>query len=127
MTAKKHKTNFAEELNYCDNRETLAEFFNWCVENLLYECFKNQEDIVYMYGELGKKRKPMIKEDAIEKMNNLLMKGSLGLFIDEAIVAAIKHLHEDGDIDVSAEVAREYNMFFGYREGEEGYITPAEK
>ena len=62
-----------------------------------------------------------------EKMENLLMKGSLGLFIDEAIVVAIKHLHEDGDIDVSAEVARQYNMFFNYKEGEEGYITPTEK
>ena len=80
-----------------------------------------------MYGELGKKRKPMIKEDAIEKMNNLLMKGSLDLFIDEAIVAAIKHLHEDGDIDVSVEVAREYNEYFDYKEGDEGYITPTEK
>ena len=127
MVNKKHEHNFAEELNYCGNKETLAEFFNWCVENLLCECFKNQEDIVYMYGELGKKRKPMIKEDAIEKMKNLLMKGLLSLFIDEAIVAAIKHLHEDGDIDVSAEVAREYNMFFNYKEGEEGYITPTEK
>lgn len=127
MAVKKHKTNFAEELNYCDNRETLSEFFNWCVENLLYDCFKNQEDIVYMHGELGKKRKPMIKEDAIEKMENLLMKGSLGLFIDEAIVATIKHLHEDGDIDVSVEVAREYNEYFSYKEGDKGYITPTEK
>lgn len=84
-----------------------------------WELFRNQEDWVYMAGDLGKRRNPMTRGNAIDyiydtvkyKMNTLIYH----------ITMELLHEYHDDDIDFDTYTAQEYNEYFEYTKDDEGY------
>lgn len=107
--------------NMFDEDTLASEFYDSLCKRVSYAIFSNQEDIVYMAGELGKDRKPKLKDDAPKIIENLIVK-ELGYLIGGTADMFIKDLYEN-DIDMSEWLATEMNFAFGYEpDNEEAFV-----
>lgn len=101
--------------------DTLAnDYVKNIVNHAAYRLFENQQDWLYMVGELGKGRWPMLKDNAVDYIEQKVEQ-EFHLLIAFITFELIKMYHGQ-DIDLSENVAAEYNEWFGYEPEDEGYI-----
>ena len=87
--------------------------------SIRWELFRHQEDWVYMAGDLGKRRNPMTRGDAVDYIYNTV-KQEMNTLIYHIAMELLHEYHGD-DIDFDTWTARDYNEYFGYTEEDEGY------
>ena len=75
--------------NFCDEEETLANYFNRTTDRVIYNIFRNQEDLLYMVNETSN-GVPKYKEGAIRKIYDMAC-GELAVFIECLIGSIIRH------------------------------------
>lgn len=90
--------------------------------NTMWTLLDNQHDFLYMFGELGKGRKPMLKNNAWEYIYDKVAL-EMGDIINEVVSNIIDTYHKS-DIDMPYEVASDYNAWNGLKEGDTDYIEP---
>lgn len=110
--------DFNKEHNISEEDFTLAEWVNDIARHVSFDVFSNQEGVVYMANERGAGRKPMTKPDAV-KMVGMFVDDHMAVVRDSIVFGIIKDLHEKGDIDLDADTAYEYNMWYGLEGDEE--------
>ena len=92
-----------EKFNYFDDEKLAADWFNELCGRLNWEFFENQEDMLYMAGELGPGSLPKFKEGAIEKMQATIVR-ELGWMIGCITTGFIESFRIDSNIDLSEEM-----------------------
>lgn len=105
---------------YFDDDDNPNEWMEHIAQYAAWELFQNQEKWLYMYGELGEKRWPMLKYDALHYIEDAV-KHQLGWLISHIVFELVKN-YVNSDIDLSDTVADEYNEWFGYEPGDKGYV-----
>lgn len=110
--------DFNKEHNISEEDFTLAEWVNDIARHVSFDVFSNQENVVYMANERGAGRNPMTKPDAV-KMVGMFVDDHMAVVRDSIVFGIIKDLHEKGDIDLDADTAYEYNMWYGLEGDEE--------
>lgn len=103
--------------------DTLAnDWFEKVMHRLAWKMFDSQEDWIYMSGELGKGRNPMIKsEEEFNLAFNVAWADTIGWLKGFAYDELLRLYIED-DIDLPRGMADEYNEFMGYEPGDDGYV-----
>lgn len=96
-------TTWNEKFNYFDDEELAADWFNELCGRLNWKFFENQEDMLYMAGELGPGSLPKFKEGAIEKMQATIVR-ELGWMIGCITTGFIESFRIDSNIDLSEEM-----------------------
>lgn len=81
---------------------------------------QNQEHFLYMYGELGDKRWPMLRHDFVDKAYDVVEE-VLSDFMAEAVDEMINRFVAQ-DIDVAEEVADWHNEYNWLGPQDDGYI-----
>lgn len=107
------------EDRWCNSDDLLQDYYDFVRSKAMRDVFYNQEHIVYMANELGKGRNPKFKDDAIDKIYEIVC-GAVDDMVLHITMDIIKALHENA-IDMSENVADEYNFYFGLEEGDEGF------
>lgn len=105
---------------YFDDDDNPNEWMEHIAQYAAWELFQNQEKWLYMYGELGEKRWPMLKYDALHYIEDAV-EHQLGWLISHIVFELVKN-YVNSDIDLSDTVADEYNEWFGYEPGDKGYV-----
>lgn len=101
--------------------DTLADDYQKEVERRsLVDLVQNQSDWLYMVDELGKGRNPMLKENAVDYIQETVI-GNMAWFINDMVAGLIEKLAAE-DIDLSEGVAEWYNEYYGYEVGDDEYI-----
>ena len=113
------------EDRWCDSDDLLQDYYNFVCSKAMRDVFYNQEHIVYMANELGKGRNPKFKDDAIDKIYEIVC-GAVDDMVLHITMDIIKALHENS-IDMSENVADEYNFYFGLEEGDEGFADSVDQ
>lgn len=96
--------------NYFDKDSNAYEWYNEVKDHAMWELFKNQENFLYMYGELGEKSNPVLKDNAIDYIEQTVI-GELGWLISNLTMDIIDE-YRRSDIDMSEYVADEFNAYF---------------
>lgn len=107
------------EDRWCDSDDLLQDYYDFVRSKALRDVFYNQEHIVYMVNELGKGRNPKFKDDAIDKIYEIVC-GAIDDMVLHITMDIIKSIHENA-VDMPESVADEYNFYFGLEEGDEGF------
>ncbi|HAU85742.1 MAG TPA: hypothetical protein DCW90_09630 [Lachnospiraceae bacterium] len=117
--------DYNKDFNWFEEDTLAKDWFNQICSRVSWDIFNKQEDIVYMAGELGKGRKPMLKDDAYEKLS-YMVDNRLALMKDVIVCGFIKSLY-DSDIDMSEDMAADMNDWYGYEPGDEDAFEGTEK
>lgn len=107
------------EDRWCDSDDLLQDYYDFVRSKALSDVFYNQEHIVYMVNELGKGHNPKFKDDAIDKIYEIVC-GAIDDMILHITMDIIKSIHENA-VDMPESVADEYNFYFGLEEWDEGF------
>lgn len=103
--------------------ETLAnEWFDGIMSRINWKMFQNQEEWLYMFGELGPGRNPMIK--SVEKFEEYFKRAwndSMDWLYEFAATELLRVYAED-NIDFPHDLADDYNECMDYELGDEGYV-----
>lgn len=103
--------------------DTLAnDWFERVMHNVAYEMFRRQEDWIYMVGELGPDRKPMIKSEQDFMVAFDIAWGNAIGWLKSFAAEELLKLYAEDDIDFPRGLADEYNEWMGYEPGDEGYV-----
>lgn len=102
--------NWARKHNYCDPDEKLEDFYNDVCRSLAWDAFQNQEDVVYMMHELGNGRKPKLKDDCIDVLDNLLERSMIG-DLKTFLIAQLIFFYSKDDIDIPKSIAEWVNDY----------------
>lgn len=103
-------------------KDTLAnDVVDSMMRNARYYLFRNQDEWLYMAGELGKRRPPMTRFNAYDYIYGAL-KGELWPLIDYLTMELLREYHED-NIDFDHETAFTYNDYFDLSKNDEGYAA----
>lgn len=113
-----------DDIRWFDDDELAARWLDGIGQRVSWDAFKSQYDIVYMSGELGKGRKPMVREGAIDRLHEIV-KDALGGLEREIVMNYVHNLYKYGDVDVCDEIAKEYNWHNGLNEDDEDYMVGA--
>ena len=92
-----------KKFNYFDEDTLAAEWFNHLCDRVNRKFFENQEDILYMAGELSEGALPKFKEGAIEKMRQTII-SELGWMIGCIITGFIESFRIDSNVNLSEEM-----------------------
>ena len=92
-----------EKFNYFDDELLAKDWFNRLCDRLSWKFFENQEDVLYMAGELGEGALPKFKEGAIEKMQDVIVR-ELGWMIGCITTGFIESFRIDSNVDLSEEM-----------------------
>ena len=87
----------------------------------LVDLIWNQPEWLYMVDELGRGRNPMLKENAVEYIQETVIK-NMGWFIADMVAGLIEKLAAE-DIDLSEGVAEWYNEYYGYEPDDDEYVV----
>lgn len=117
-------TNWNEKHNWFEDDTLAADWYNDLVRRVKFHIFENQEDILYMAGELGKGRWPKLKGDALDKIEKIVEQ-DMGQLVTNIVMNCAKDLI-DGDIDCDEYTATEINWWFGYEDGDDEAIVGRE-
>lgn len=102
--------------------DTLANDYQKEVEKRsLVDLVWNQSDWLYMASELGRGRDPMLKENAVEYIQETVI-NNMAWFINDMVAGLIEKLAAQ-DIDLSEGVAEWYNEYYGYEPDDDEYIV----
>lgn len=110
--------SFNKEHSIADEDLTLADWIDEIARHVSFDVFSNQERVVYMVGERGEGRLPMTKPDAIREIGTFV-DDHMAVVRDSIVYGIVKDLHEKGNIDLDADTAYEYNMWYGLDGDEE--------
>ncbi len=102
--------DYNKEMNFFDEERLAKDWLNQACNMASYDIFRKQEDICYMAGELGKGRKPKLKDDAIDVLYDIV-EDNMGLVIEYVVMFFLKDML-DNDIECSPEVAWEVNDWY---------------
>lgn len=112
----------AEIRKYFEDDTLANDWFEKVMHRLAWKMFDSQEDWIYMSGELGKGRNPMIKsEEEFNLAFNVAWADTIGWLKGFAYDELLRLYIED-DIDLPRGMADEYNEFMGYEPGDDGYV-----
>lgn len=112
----------AEFEKYFEDNTLANNWFNEVMNRIAYEMFRRQEDWIYMVGELGPDRKPMIKsEQDFMVAFDISWGNAIGWLKSFAAEELLKMYAED-DIDFPRDLADEYNNEMGFELGDDGYV-----
>ena len=112
----------AEIRKYFEDDTLANDWFEKVMHRLAWKMFDSQEDWIYMSGELGKGRNPMIKsEEEFNLAFNIAWADAIGWLKGFAYDELLRLYIED-DIDMPRGMADEYNEFMGYEPGDDGYV-----
>lgn len=114
------KMDWADYINYFDDDTNANDWLNEIMPHIMFKLFRDQENYLFMAGELGKGRWPMLKENAVEYIEDIINR-EFDWLIESIAMAIIRKYHED-DIDMPQSIADEYNEWYGFSEKDEGYI-----
>ena len=103
--------DFNAEMNFFDEKELAKDWLNRLCTRVSWKIFENQEDVCYMINELGEGRKPKLKDDVFEVIQQLVIQ-ELDLEINDITMFFVRDLI-DNDVDCSPEVAEEVNDWYG--------------
>ena len=103
--------DYNTEMNYFDDELLAKDWFNELYHEAAWDIFQHQEDIVYMAGELGEHRNPMLKDKAYEEIRHLV-ENHLVFMVDNITCGLIKELY-DSDIDMPQDMADDMNEWYG--------------
>lgn len=103
--------DYNTEMNYFDDELLAKDWFNELCYEAAWDIFQHQEEIVYMAGELGKRRNPMLKDKAYEEIRHLV-ENRLAFMVDNITCGLIKELY-DSDIDMPQDMADDMNDWYG--------------
>lgn len=109
-----------KDFEYFDKNDLAEEWLDRVIENIALTAFKNQEEWIYMDGELGEGRNPMIKDNFVECFN-WYFDEQLDYMRTIILCGFLKRYYED-NIDVPQWLAEEYNEWNGYVEGDKRYM-----
>ena len=109
-----------KDFEYFDKNDLAEEWLDRVIENIALTAFKNQEEWIYMDGELGEGRNPMIKDNFVECFNRYFDE-QLDYMRTIILCGFLKRYYED-NIDVPQWLAEEYNEWNGYVEGDKEYM-----
>ena len=103
--------------------DTLAnEWFDRVMNRLAWKMFERQEDWVYMVGELGPGRNPMIKSaDKFDEAFCYAWRDAMS-WLAEFAANELLRIYAEDDIDFPRGLADEYNEWMGFEPGDEGYV-----
>ena len=112
----------AEIRKYFEDDTLANDWFEKVMHRLAWKMFDSQEDWIYMSGELGKGRNPMIKsEEEFNLAFNIAWADAIGWLKGFAYDELLRLYIED-DIDLPQSMADEYNLIMGYEPGDDGYV-----
>ena len=112
----------AEIRKYFEDDTLANDWFEKVMHRLAWKMFDSQEDWIYMSGELGKGRNPMIKsEEEFNLAFNIAWADAIGWLKGFAYDELLRLYIED-DIDLPRGMADEYNIIMGYEPGDDGYV-----
>lgn len=112
----------AEIRKYFEDDTLANDWFEKVMHRLAWKMFDSQEDWIYMSGELGKGRNPMIKsEEEFNLAFNVAWADTIGWLKGFAYDELLRLYIED-DIDLPRHMADEYNEIMGYEPGDDGYV-----
>lgn len=114
--------DYNEKFNWFDDEELAKDWYNRMCGNIAWKMFENQEKWVYMAGELGEGRKPMIKgsEEFAEAMEQA-MQDVFG-FMREGIYYNFLRIYAEDDIDFPRELADDYNNYWDFEEDDDEFV-----
>lgn len=96
------------------------DWVNEILSRVRWSLFRNQQEWLYMAGELDKRRNPMTRYNAYAFIYSTITR-ELYTLIDHLTIELLREYHLDG-IDFDAETADIYNETFGLSKGDEGYM-----
>jgi len=112
----------AEIRKYFEDDTLANDWFERVMHRLAWKMFDSQEDWIYMSGELGKGRNPMIKsEEEFNLAFNIAWADAIGWLKGFAYDELLRLYIED-DIDLPRYMANEYNEVMGFEPGDDGYV-----
>lgn len=109
-----------KDFEYFDKNDLAEEWLDRVIKNISFTAFENQKEWIYMYGELGEGRNPMIKDNFVKCFNQYFNE-QLSYMRAIILYGFLKRYYED-NIDVPQWLAEEYNEWNGYVEGDKGYM-----
>ena len=92
-----------KKFNYFDEDTLAAEWFNHLCDRVNRKFFENQEDILYMAGELSEGALPKFKEGAIKKMQDVVVQ-ELDWMISCIVTGFIESSRIDSNVNLSEEM-----------------------
>lgn len=112
----------AEIRKYFEDDTLANDWFEKVMHRLAWNMFDSQENWIYMSGELGKGRNPMIKgEEEFNLAFNIAWADAIGWLKGFAYEELLR-LYVEDDIDLPRYMADEYNEIMGYEPGDDGYV-----
>lgn len=112
----------AEIRKYFEDETLANDWFEKVMHRLAWKMFDSQEDWIYMSGELGRGRNPMIKsEEEFNLAFNIAWADAIGWLKGFAYDELLR-LYVEDDIDLPRGMADEYNEFMGYEPGDDRYV-----
>lgn len=117
--------DYNTEMNYFDEETLAKDWFNELCRESAWDIFQHQEEIVYMYGELGERRNPMFKDNAYEKIRDIV-ENRLNFMVGHITCGLIKELYKS-DIDMPQDMADDMNDWYDYCLGDDDYFEGTDK
>lgn len=112
----------AEIRKYFEDDTLANDWFEKVMHRLAWIMFDTQEDWIYMSGELGKGRNPMIKgEEEFNTAFNVAWADAIGWLKGFAYEELLR-LYVEDDIDLPRYMAEDYNDCMGFEPGDKGYV-----
>lgn len=112
----------AEIRKYFEDDTLANDWFEKVMHRLAWKMFDSQEDWIYMSGELGKGRNPMIKgEEEFNTAFNVAWADAIGWLKGFAYEELLR-LYVEDDIDLPRYMAEDYNDCMGFEPGDKGYV-----
>lgn len=107
---------------YFEDTDLANDWFDEQMNRIAWEMFRRQENWIYMSGELGRGRNPMIKgEDEFNLAFNYAWADVIGWLKGFAYDELLR-LYVEDDIDLPRYMADEYNDWMGFEPGDDGYV-----
>lgn len=109
--------DYNEKFDWFEDDTLAKDWFNDMCGHIAWKAFENQEEWIWMAGELGNGCNPMIKPEAIEIFDRFVQE-EICWMKSHIIMSFMKLYHED-DIDYSEDIKEAVEEYFGKEEEEE--------
>ena len=113
-----------EMVPYFEENEKANDWAKSIMRGARWDLFRHQEEWVYMAGERGKRRNPMTRYNAYDYIRQTINEEMREL-THYLTMELLREYHND-DIDFDCETAQDYNNYFEFSEGDEGYAPGLE-
>ena len=117
----------AEFAKYFEDDTLANDWFDKVMSRLVWKMFEHQEEWIYMAGELGKGRKPMIKSEYEFNLAFAMAWADAIGWLKGFARDELFRLYVEDDIDVPRDMAEDYNETMGFEPGDDGYVEGVDK